>query len=238
MFHVVASSKQSVQRQSDNATTSQATVRDNVTMDRRQIIVFLDIDGVLLPFPANPNLNIPIGRIFPNETLASLSLILEAFPNLSSADDHGNATITGSRHKNDEGPDTKVDIVLSSTWRVQQSMRNDIISDFHAYGIGPLSTFPHDFYDITDPNLHSERQHEIYEWLQRYRTERNEMTGKLAWVALDDEELLHGPTNARLKSIFDGHVIYCDSKRGLTHEQAMEAIQILRRQLDVTPTEA
>ena len=207
-------------------------------MDRQQIIVFLDIDGVLLPFPANPKLNILNERIFPNETLASLSLILEAFPNITFAENHGNATITGSRHKNDKGAGTEVDIVLSSTWRVQKSMRNDIISDFHSYGgFGPLSTFPDDFYDITDPNLHSERQHEIYEWLQRYHAERNEMVGKLAWVALDDEELLHGPTNARLKSIFDGHVIHCDSKRGLTHEQAMEAIQLLRRQLDVTPTE-
>ena len=200
-------------------------------MDRRRIIVFLDIDGVLLPFPQDPKLCIPNGRIFPNETLTALSQILEAFPKhkVSTAEDKCSTALVN--HARDRGNESDVDIVLSSTWRVQKSMRNDIISDFHAYGVGLLSNFDDDFYDITDPNLHTERQHEIYEWLQRYRSECNP-NEILAWIALDDEELIHGPMNARLRPIFHGHIIHCDSKRGLTGEQAVEAIQLLRSQLN------
>jgi hypothetical protein len=207
-------------------------------------LLFLDIDGVLLPFPADPNVHIPDGRIFPNETLAALSLILEAFPKrkISRSDSvFDEESINKGPKKNElnDTTETEVDIVLSSTWRVQKYMRNDIIADFRAYGIGPLSTFDEDFYDITDPNLHTERQHEIYEWLQRHSRNihvthnKNDVSEMFAWVALDDEELLHGPTNSSLQPIFDGHVIHCDSQRGLTQEQAMEAIQLLRRQLDV-----
>ena len=204
-------------------------------MKRRRIILFLDIDGVLLPFPADPTLHIPTGRIFPKETLTALSLILEAFPkkNITTAEDSVMEAIL-NQDSNGEA-DTEVDIVLSSTWRVQKYMRTDIISDFHGYAIGPLSKFDDDFHDITDPNLHTERQHEIYEWLQRYHCRNSNANEMLAWVALDDEDLLHGPTNARLKSIFDEHIIHCDSKRGLTSEQAVEAVQLLRRQLEVPP---
>jgi HAD domain in Swiss Army Knife RNA repair proteins len=201
-------------------------------MKRRRIIIFLDIDGVVLPFPADPKLHIPRGRIFPNETLAALSLILEAFPKQKISIAGSKSEASSTDHINREATDTEVDIVLSSTWRVQKSMRNDIISDFHAYAVGPLSTFGDDFYDITDPKLHTERQHEIYDWLQRHQLDGTS-NESLAWVALDDEELLHGPTNARLKCIFDGHVVHCDSKRGLSREQAVEAIQLLRHQLDV-----
>lgn len=201
-------------------------------MDRQRIVIFLDIDGVLLPFPPDPKLHIPTGRIFPSETLAALSQILDAFPKCDVSIVKEKCTTAPSNSNFCGGNETEIDIVLSSTWRVQKYMRNDIISDFHAYGIGPLGTFDDDFYDITDPNLHTERQHEIYEWLQRHsRSERNS-NQILAWVALDDEELIHGPTNARLKPIFDGHVIHCDSKRGLTSEQAIEAIQLLRQQLN------
>jgi HAD domain in Swiss Army Knife RNA repair proteins len=201
----------------------------------RHIVLFLDIDGVLLPFPTKPLFQFPDGRIFPNETLSALSLILEAFPK----DKCNCCNVDTSMVDNPASHVcncTAVNIVLSSTWRVQKSIRNDIIADFHAYGIGPLSTFDADFYDITDPKLHTERQHEIYAWLQQY-CETNTYTD-LAWIALDDEELLHGSTNAARKSTFDGHVIHCDSKCGLTHKQAAEAIKLLRQQLDVPPKDS
>jgi HAD domain in Swiss Army Knife RNA repair proteins len=182
----------------------------------RRIIVFLDIDGVLLPFP---NLfNIVEGRIFPDETLTALSLILKAFPSTKNK---------SARTINQGEPiGTDVDIVLSSTWRVQKSIRDEIIADFHSYSDdGPLGVMD-DFYDITDPTFHGVRQHEIYRWLQTQETKSE------AWIALDDEDLVYGLENATYKSYFEEHVVHCDSTFGLTRENAMEAIRLLQKQLN------
>jgi HAD domain in Swiss Army Knife RNA repair proteins len=177
------------------------------------IVIFLDIDGVLLPFP-DPS-HVENGRIFPNKTLAALSTILEAFDDQNRDDQYNNY---------------RVGIVLSSTWRVQASMRNEILNDFAAYGCygSPLAQLD-EFYDITDPAMHTERQHEIYAWL----TDRTKNTRIAAWIALDDEELLEGPANALRRSYFEGHVIHCDSKVGLTQAQADDAIQLIRNQLQL-----
>lgn len=185
------------------------------TTNASLIVIFLDMDGVLLPFP-DPS-NVEQGRIFPNDTLTALSTILEAFQ-----------------------PDDvhyRVGIVLSSTWRVHASMRNEILEDFRAFGRRPLAKME-DFYGFTDPQLHTERQHEIDAWLQTIsvQEEEEDQTERVAaWIALDDEELLNGPANALRKSFFEGHVIRCDSKVGLTHAQAVEAIQLLQNQLSQPP---
>jgi len=105
-------------------------------------------------------------------------------------------------------------------------MRQDILDDFHAYGKGPLATLE-DFYDITDPTLHTERQYEIQDWLDRRRHQESVK----AWVALDDEELIEGAANAKYRDNFEGHVVYCDSRVGLTAQLAEKAIQLIRSQL-------
>jgi hypothetical protein len=199
-----------------------------------RIVLFLDIDGVLLPFPTNPLLHIPIGRIFPDVTLSALCHILEAFPKTTTAVPSIGCDSNIMNPEILNHSDTMVDIVLSSTWRVKLSMREDIIADFRAYGRGPLSTFNDDFYGITNPKLHTERQHEIFEWLKQYHKEnmiKNKKSSQFAWIAIDDEELIHGPSNAKYKSIFENHVIHCDSKVGLTHDQAVQAIELIRNQL-------
>ena len=172
------------------------------------IVIFLDIDGVLLPFPDSVTLIIGQGRLFPDDPLAALSKILQAFP-----------------------PGT-VELVLSSTWRVNESSRQEILEDFLASGHGPLVAqtirMENDFAYITDPTMHTERQHEIYRWLQ---TSRSHDLNIAAWIALDDEELLEGPANAEHRKHFEGHVIHCDSRCGLTTEQADQAIALLRQQL-------
>jgi hypothetical protein len=92
------------------------------------IIIFLDIDGVLLPFGSH--------LLFPDAQLEALSIILQAF-----AEDHA------------------VEIVLSSTWRVQAKFRQDILDQFDAYAYeygGPLAQVQR-FFDVTDIELHSER---------------------------------------------------------------------------------
>jgi len=184
----------------------------------RIIVVFLDVDGVLLPFPASSSNNSK-GRLFPDATLDALTLLLQAFAGPPAA------------HQQ-----YAVSIVLSSTWRVSESMQQEILDDFSAYGKGPLASLKR-FYDITDPAMHTERQHEIYDWLQRTNTPRtaaNDNDGDsiiAAWVALDDEELIQGAANAQYRKTFEGHAVLCDSKIGLTAELAAEAIQLIRHQL-------
>jgi hypothetical protein len=166
---------------------------------RDKTIIFLDIDGVLLPFSGgHPS---SCGALFPDRELEALSIIFEALPNAV--------------------------IVLSSTWRVHEKVQNEILDSFRAYGYAfgsPLLDVK-DFYDITDPDMHTERQHEIYAWL----TEHADVVR--AWVALDDEELLEGETNRQYRSTFEGHAVLTDSHVGLTTSDAEKTIQLLRDQL-------
>jgi HAD domain in Swiss Army Knife RNA repair proteins len=211
------------------------------------VIVFLDIDGVLLPIVSaiGPDeydnidddvldalllLLPPRGRLFPQGTVDALSRIWQRVP--------------------------IAQLVLSSTWRVHATWRRDILTELQTYGNGPLTQLSQ-FYDVTDPTMHSERQHEIYRWLQQNHgyggnnstdttasattssssSQQNQQQGDhhrsviAAWIALDDEDLLHGPANAEHRALFEGHVIHCQSKIGLTIDQAEEAAGLLQAQL-------
>lgn len=200
--------------------------RENNHHNHPLVVVFLDIDGVLLPFSSHPESkaeiesNILPNRTFPNCTLQALAHIFQHIP--------------------------AAEIVLSSTWRVQASFRNLILDEFRAFcssSSNPSTDeqqLPKSFYDITDINLHTERQHEIYEWLVQYQTNMNNgkssnttfKPSRCCWVALDDEELLCGPANATRRACFENHVIHCDHQVGLTMEQAQEAVRLLQMQLD------
>ena len=171
-------------------------------------IIFLDIDGVLLPFPGAKRST--CGASFPDATLEALSKILEAVPEAC--------------------------LVLSSSWRVAESWRRDIIDSVRIYGYaygGPLQNVKK-FYSITNPDLHTERQHEIYDWLQTHC--QNDDNKIKAWVALDDVDLLDGRANARYRSVFEGHVVMTDSHVGLTPSLAEMAIQLLQCQLGESQT--
>ena len=160
-----------------------------------KILIFLDIDGVLLPFP--DALMSTCGAIFPDATLQALSKILQAIPDAL--------------------------LVLSSTWRAQTSMMNDIIESFqlhgHAYD-SPLAQVT-TFYDVTDIAYHDERQYEIYRYLEKANPPPR------AWVALDDEDLLL----ERYKEYFQERAIAVSSRVGLTDADADEAIRLLQNQI-------
>lgn len=152
------------------------------------VILFLDIDGVLLPFGQ---------LLFPEPQLEAFSMILQAFV-------------------------PRIRVVLSSTWRVKPEFIQDIVHQLQSYGHqygGPLTDF--EFMDITDPTMHSERHYEIDAWLLRQQS-----GPPLAWLALDDEDLLLGGT----QHSFQGHAVKTDSHDGLTEEKAQVAIQLLRKQ--------
>jgi hypothetical protein len=121
--------------------------------------------------------------------------------------------------------------VLSSTWRVREDYIRDILEALQEFGIGAFH-----FEDITDPTLHSERQWEIYDWLQKnhhhhHQGNNNSNKKKICWLALDDEELVEGETNANYKSLFQGHVIKTESNVGLTMEDVDTAISLWNSQL-------
>ncbi|GAX18333.1 hypothetical protein FisN_23Hh227 [Fistulifera solaris] len=158
-----------------------------------KILIFLDIDGVLLPFP-NPPVS-TCGAIFPDATLHALSQILNAVPDAL--------------------------LVLSSTWRAQKNMIDDIIESFQIYGNvhdSPLARIT-EFYDLTDTSYHDERQYEIYRYLQNNRPR--------AWIALEDEDLLL----ERYRNYFEGRAIAVSSPVGLTNADADLAIRLLQQQL-------
>jgi hypothetical protein len=173
--------------------------RHSKSSSTAETIIFLDIDGVLLPFGGN-RFKSTCGSLFPDHTTEALSLILQE--------------IDGAK------------IVLSSTWRVQDRFRKQIIAGLRSYGYaygGPLSEV--EFTDLTDPDMHGERQHEIHDWLQR----NPDKVG--AWIALDDEELMEGAENAARRAVFQGHVVKTESHIGLTVKNARYAIGLLQAQL-------
>lgn len=106
--------------------------------DARPPFLFLDVDGVLLPFgegaQERPE-STACGR-FPEPCLVGLARIMRA------AQPH---------------------VVLSSTWRCSASALKLLREGFAAFG-EPLASIP--LSSTTNPRMHSERQWEIADWLQ------------------------------------------------------------------------
>lgn len=165
-------------------------------------VIFLDMDGVMLPFGEHVFPDENGSNLFPSSTLAALSLIMEEIPS--------------------------VVLVLSSTWRVRPEYCDDIIANFQLFGEkhgGPLATIQQ-FYDVTNVHTHTERSWEIHDWLS---LNKNNVR---AWIALDDEELVEGECNERHRREFEDRVIKTQSDLGLTTENARQAIALLRQQIE------
>lgn len=160
-------------------------------------IIFLDIDGVLLPFPNDSGAT--VNGLFPPSTLHALQHLMK------------------------EVKDAK--LVLSSTWRVRQDYVQEILQCFTHFGIDV-----NEFYDITDPNLHSERQWEIQAWLSKKKMEigANE---RIAWLAIDDEDLEEGEANKKYRDLFQGHAVKTVSHLGLTMQDVEKALKLWSRQI-------
>jgi hypothetical protein len=161
------------------------------------IIIFLDIDGVLLPFSGSGSAP---DQLFPDRTLGALSIIFARYP--------------------------EAVLVLSSTWRVRKDFCDQILDSFANYNERNGNSLPLSFFDVTDINLHSERQWEIRDWLNK-----NKSKSVSAWVAIDDEDLLEGKMNDRYRSEFEGHVVKTMSPVGLTQSDAEDAIELIHNQL-------
>jgi hypothetical protein len=166
-----------------------------VDMPSLEKIIFLDIDGVILPFPQNESNKPEVGFLFPKANIQALKRLLQV---------------------------TDAKLVLSSTWRAQPAFVRDIIQDFENHSF-PIT----EFYDLTDPDFHSERQWEIHKWIVQHQKK----TKDICWLALDDEELLLGEDNANLSLIFQGRVIKTESSIGLTESDVDLGIQLWKAQI-------
>ena len=173
-------------------------------------VVFLDIDGVLLPFgpdawaPSGVDPDRPPGvHCFRRECMRALDSILARVPD--------------------------AEVVLSSTWRCDGAGVGEVLRQFALFGGALRRVTAFDGEHTTDPSNHSARQWEIHEWLARHPGVGD------CWVALDDEELVEaggggggGRENARYAAVFRGHAIkVTDATVGLTAGQADRAVAIL-----------
>mmetsp|Transcript_15317 Transcript_15317/g.17335 ORF Transcript_15317/g.17335 Transcript_15317/m.17335 type:complete len:179 (+) Transcript_15317:76-612(+) len=168
--------------------------------------VFLDIDGVILPFGSTEKggsecvSNEADSEGFPDSCLSALSKII---------------SITGA------------EIVLSSTWRVSESAMEQIITAFKTFSVkygGPLGSIQ-SFKYMTNPNLHNVRQWEVMDWLAQAKAQGINVA---SWVALDDDDSL--VKDPRFLNITSSRTVLCESSIGLTDENADSAIAILLRQ--------
>jgi len=145
-------------------------------------IIFLDIDGVLLPFGDDSNKqveNYSDGCIFPDRTMDALTSLLQGVANIE-VSKHKNPTTTNETSSIGDRSTTPIignpKIVLSSTWRARPTFIQDILSTFRSYvdakndvSAGTKEIWHahvESFFDITDPFYHSSRHKEIYHWIR------------------------------------------------------------------------
>mmetsp|Transcript_31816 Transcript_31816/g.66394 ORF Transcript_31816/g.66394 Transcript_31816/m.66394 type:complete len:251 (-) Transcript_31816:1200-1952(-) len=142
-------------------------------------VIFLDIDGVLLPFgDVVANTTYTDGCIFPDRNMDALTELLQKMsaisPAQASTESNADSTL---KHKLDiagtliEGNPV---LVLSSTWRARPAFITDILSSFRSYvgarkdDVQLQRTWrPHldFFFDVVDPTFHASRHEEIYKWI-------------------------------------------------------------------------
>lgn len=142
-------------------------------------VIFLDIDGVLLPFgSAKKSISQDEDYkcddcIFPNSTMDALTILLQKVGDISlTIKDKGNnqQIIRGNPV-----------LVLSSTWRARQEFITDILDSFRGYVAFMQQKKnqqqqpevqqiwrPHldVFFDLVDPCHHATRHDEIFSWVR------------------------------------------------------------------------
>ena len=164
--------------------------------------IFLDVDGVLLPFPRDDDDENDGGEKieFPDACLAALCKIL------------------------DQVEDAK--IVLSSTWRCDPVAVSILLSEFQRYGKSKEGKALRKIKSIdliTNPAMHSVRQHEIVDFVKR------NLDKKDAWIAIDDDESVG--SDMKFRHITKDRYVETVSSKGLTMKDAMCAIRLLKSQL-------
>jgi len=104
---------------------------------------------------------------------------------------------------------TGAEVVLSSTWRLEEAKRREVEEALEAQGVRIVGATP-------DHTVFGDRVDEIMAWLQASRA--------LAcpWVAIDDMDLV-----AMNEQLEERHFVRTDDAVGLTSEKAAEAVEKL-----------
>jgi len=117
---------------------------------------------------------------------------------------------------------TGAKVVLSSDWRRKLPLKQKVQRALKRCGIPYVGATPQRVVTETAGNWIYEkpcRPQEIVEWLRQYR----EGGSTIAWVAVDDRDLLTELGGAELR----GHFVQTNFCTGLTHSLADECIGIL-----------
>jgi len=116
---------------------------------------------------------------------------------------------------------TAVQIVLSSTWRCDGSAVAHILREFEEFGgrLAEITELDH----VTDPAAHSVRQHEIMGWFGDPVHRRVPLIGN--WIAVDDDSSI--ADDGKHREEMRGHAVVVDSQRGLTMADARAAARLL-----------
>lgn len=200
-------------------------------------IIFLDIDGVLLPFGDNSHIlggggdlhqTYTSGCIFPDSTMEALSTLL--------------MTLDDMRLR---GMMMNAKIVLSSSWRSHQKLVRDILTSFQSFAKSRAArdkkismvlenTFScgsegYEFFDVTDTKYHSTRHDEIINWIECAKTNGASEFLIRSWIALDDEDIVTVEGRKMNDSI--GHAVQTLSTVGLTLREVNVAIRLLEKQV-------
>ena len=171
--------------------------------------MFLDIDGVMLPFGDGAPPPVERPALFPDRCLEALEYLMARAPRATR-------------------------LVLSSTWRAHPDYVREVVDEFRRFArdragsalgqIDRLATTSVECFDV--------RQREIHSYLRDLRTHHPAVR---AWVAIDDEPLLEGQECAPHRAAFEGHVVQVEPSRGLTMELAQRAVALLELQHGATP---
>lgn len=186
-------------------------------------LVFLDIDGVLLPIVAEDQRCRQCGEVAaPGRPVADGSCpSCRDLPTTPAS----LATVQDPRTRFPRRclaalerilRETEAEVVLSSTWRCVDEARQEILTQFHRFG-GVLAHVPA-LDRTTDLANHSVRQWELAEFL------RQQPTPLPSWCALDDDESVSCDPRFPWCA---AHAVQTDSGIGLTDADATRAIDIL-----------
>lgn len=195
-------------------------------MRRRVVCVFLDVDGVVLPFDVVE---------FPAALLAHLGLILDAADARAAALGATSALVVSSSWRASAEAMARLHAALAAALGGAGAPAGSLRARVAAAG-----RFEH----TTDVGRHQCRQWEIGDWLRCAAGCRDagpvdgvpsEGLDVVGWVALDDEELLDGRENGDWREFFKGHVVKTESRVGLVRADVPRAAAALARGAAVFP---
>lgn len=167
-------------------------------------LLYLDVDGVILPVENKGS-----------EDTLQVSSSHPAFPlsNLHAL----------SRIVSHEDIAFNLEIILSSGWRLHETQVKALVETLQEYGAqhgGYFADFV-SFHDVTKQSKHNVRKWEVAQHVEK----AIETSPDLRWVALDDNTSFK--VGKKYADLVEGHYVLCDRRKGLTNQNADEAITIL-----------